>query len=75
MRYVATLLTAISLALATPSAHAAPPISDENGHVHHVDTGAGCVAIDAVRFLGGHRGLHRGADSSGADQGPEHQDC
>lgn len=68
------LATAISMAMAT-GAMAAPPHGD-GGHTHHVDTGdGGCVDIDAVTFLGQDRGLHRGAGSSGSEQGPWHGSC
>lgn len=75
MRYVAALLTAMGLALAAPPVYAAPPISEGAGHIHHVDTGAGCVEIDAVKFLPGDRGLHQGADSSTTGRGPWHGPC
>lgn len=68
------LVTAVSMAMAT-SVTAAPPHGD-GGHTHHVHTGnGGCVDVDAVAFLGGDRGLHQGASSSGSEQGVWHGAC
>lgn len=67
---------ALTLPLVAPSPASADPIVDDGGHVHHVITGSGaCVAIDAVAFLAEPRGLHRGANESGTDQGPWHGPC
>ena len=45
-------------------------------HTHHVHTGDGeCIEIDAVRFEPAERGLHKGANSSGAERGPFHGTC
>ena len=75
MKYAVAMLAAVSLSLVTPVAHAEPPVSD-SGHTHHVTTGNGdCVDISAVRFLGGDRGLHQGANSSGSERGPWHGSC
>lgn len=59
------------------SAAAAPPHGEGFlPHSHHVHTGsAGCVEIDSVLFHADHRGLHRGASSSGPDRGPWHGTC
>lgn len=68
------LATAASMAMAT-GAVAAPPHGD-GGHTHHVHTGdGGCVDVDAVAFLVKDRGLHRGAHSSGSEQGIWHGTC
>lgn len=68
------LATAAAMTMAT-GAMAAPPHGD-GGHTHHVHTGdGGCVDVDAVRFLPEDRGLHRGANSSGFEQGIWHGPC
>lgn len=59
----------------TTAALADPPHGD-GGHVHRVQTGNGeCVDVNSVAFLVEDRGLHRGANSSGSDQGPWHGAC
>lgn len=74
MRYPASLIAVLSLTVTASGAHAAPPVH-EDGHTHHVSTGADtCIDIDAVRFLAVDRGLHRGAEASGA-RGPGHGGC
>lgn len=83
MRRLSTaLLAAGALSLtAAPGALTAPaeqsPIgSGPPAHYHHVHTGNGeCHDIDSVRFEGGDRGLHRGANKSGAAHGPWHGTC
>lgn len=77
MRYrlsTIALVSALSLSAAS-GALAAPPHGD-GGHTHHVHTGNGdCVAVDAVAFFGGDRGLHRGAGASGFERGVWHGPC
>ena len=67
-------VVAALVSMAAPAA-AAPPVSG-SGHVHHVAPDDGrCVPIDAVAFLAQSRGLHQGAEASGAGNGPEHGPC
>jgi hypothetical protein len=67
------LIVAVLTALA-PAALAAPPHGD-GGHPHNVSTGSGCRDIDAVAFNAEDRGLHRGANESGQNNGPWHGPC
>lgn len=68
------MTVAISIAVATGAA-AAPPHGD-GGHTHHVHTGqGGCVDVNAVAFFAEDRGLHRGANASGPEQGIWHGPC
>lgn len=78
MKRTMALLVAALAALAMVAGPAVANNSpvDEDGHTHHVQTGnGGCQDIDAVKFSGGERGLHRGANSSGRDAGPWHGPC
>ncbi len=69
---VALLITVFAgVANAQPALHA--PVGP-TGHTHHVLTGSGCVDINNVKFEGGDRGLHRGANESGP-HGPAHLAC
>lgn len=75
MRGASVGLIAMALMAVGPTALAAPP-HGEGGHTHHVDTGNGdCVPINAVAFHAEDRGLHQGANASGAAQGPWHGPC
>lgn len=71
-----------ALAFGAPAALAAdPPAAEQSplggpgAHPHHVDTGSGCVDINAVTFEPLTFGLHRGANESGPDMGPWHGPC
>lgn len=72
------LVTALIVAAVNGGATAAladAPHGD-GGHVHSVQTGSGgCTDINSVAFLPEDRGLHRGANSSGADRGVWHGAC
>ena len=79
MRRLAVGLVLLAAIVAAPATALAVDensvIGGPESHVHHVITGnGGCVAIDAVAFEPGARGLHRGANESGS-QGPAHRGC
>lgn len=74
------LTAAVSAFIVAPGAIAEPapesPIGGDHAHPHHVHTGnGGCVDINAVLFEPAARGLHRGANESGPEQGPFHGRC
>lgn len=68
-------IAAATLLVSAPAAQAGPPHGD-GGHIHHVHTGiGGCVQLDQHTFLREARGLHRGAEESGFEQGVWHGPC
>ena len=57
---------------ADPRAAEQSPIGGTHAHRHFVLTGNGCVDIDQVLFEPAGRGLHRAAEESGPNHGPQH---
>ncbi len=73
---VALLMTVFAgVAQAQPPAAEQSPVGGPGAHPHHVHTPSGCVDIDSVFFEPADRGLHRGSNASGPDQGPFHGTC
>ncbi len=62
-----------SAGAANPQPAEQAPIEGTHAHQHFVLTGnGGCVDIDQVLFEPGPRGLHRAANETGPDKGPQH---
>lgn len=76
MRKRTLLAAAILMAVVAiaPVAGATPP-HGAGGHTHHVHTPSGCVDVNRVSFLVEDRGLHRGSNASGIEQGIWHGPC
>lgn len=72
--FLGATVATLALVVGAPVASADPPMGDPSQHPHHVMTPQGCVPIDSVWFNIENRGLHRGANASGA-RGPTHGPC
>lgn len=73
---ITTIALSAALAMSGATGALAAPPHGEGGHTHHVHTGnGGCVDVDAVAFTAEDRGLHRGANASGFEQGIWHGTC
>lgn len=68
-------LTMLAASLSHSLAEQGQSPVDPDGHVHHVVTPQGCVALDATRFAVAANGLHQGASQSGHERGPWHGSC
>ncbi len=71
-----TLALAAAISMGTAATAVAAPPHGDGGHTHHVHTGdGGCVDVDSVAFFAEDRGLHRGGNASGFEQGVWHGPC